>query len=162
MCVNGFIYGAKRFTNVLRQIPISQACPLYPAAHAQWYSLLSYLGTQVAPLTQGSLEQPLCFKNKKRLAELIPWHCILTFLGYFIIRIQLNWEEKLCWLVQTTAINPMLLSHIFKQKVIDHSRKYNNIPWCSLFVTSQFCISIVFSFSWGHFNSQEKLKTMPM
>ena len=25
----------------------------------------------------------------------------------------------------------------------------------------KFCISIVFSFSWGHFNSQEKLKTMP-
>ena len=25
-----------------------------------------------------------------------------------------------------------------------------------------FCISIVFSFSWGHFNSQEKLKTMLM
>ena len=24
------------------------------------------------------------------------------------------------------------------------------------------CISIVFSFSWGHFNSQEKLKTMLM
>ena len=27
---------------------------------------------------------------------------------------------------------------------------------------SKFCISIVFSFSWGHFNSQEKLKTMVM
>ena len=26
----------------------------------------------------------------------------------------------------------------------------------------KFCISIVFSFSWGHFNSQEKLKTMLM
>ena len=26
----------------------------------------------------------------------------------------------------------------------------------------KFCISIVFSFSWGHCNSQEKLKTMPM
>ena len=26
----------------------------------------------------------------------------------------------------------------------------------------KFCISIVFSFSWGHFNSQEKVKTMPM
>ena len=25
-----------------------------------------------------------------------------------------------------------------------------------------FCISIVFSFTWGHFNSQEKLKTMLM
>ena len=26
----------------------------------------------------------------------------------------------------------------------------------------KFCINIVFSFSWGHFNSQEKLKTMLM
>ena len=26
----------------------------------------------------------------------------------------------------------------------------------------KFCISYVFSFSWGHLNSQEKLKTMPM
>ena len=26
----------------------------------------------------------------------------------------------------------------------------------------KFCISIVFSFAWGHFNSQEKVKTMPM
>ena len=36
----------------------------------------------------------------------------------------------------------------------------------NLFVTPKFCISIVFSFSWGHFNSQEysqdKLKTMLM
>ena len=32
-----------------------------------------------------------------------------------------------------------------------------------LFVVSRkFCISIVFSFPWGHFNSQEKLKTMLM
>ena len=29
-------------------------------------------------------------------------------------------------------------------------------------VIPQFCISIVFSFPWGHFNSQEKLKTMLM
>ena len=42
------------------------------------------------------------------------------------------------------------------------SRKYHNIPKCSLFVTLKFCVSIVFSFSWGHFNSQEKLKTMLM
>ena len=45
---------------------------------------------------------------------------------------------------------------------IDHSRKDHNIPWCSLFVTQKFYISIVFNFSWGHFNSQEKLKTMLM
>ena len=31
-----------------------------------------------------------------------------------------------------------------------------------MLVTSKFWISIVFSFSWGHFNSQEKLKTMLM
>ena len=31
-----------------------------------------------------------------------------------------------------------------------------------MFVTPKFCISIVFSFSWGLFNSQEKLKTMLM
>ena len=43
---------------------------------------------------------------------------------------------------------------------IVYSRKYQNIPLCCLFVTPKFCISIVFSFSWGHFNSQEKLKTM--
>ena len=38
--------------------------------------------------------------------------------------------------------------------------RHHNIPWCSLFVTSKFCISIVFSFFSGHFNSQEKLKTI--
>ena len=31
-----------------------------------------------------------------------------------------------------------------------------------MFVAPKFCIRIVFSFSWGHFNSQEKLKTMLM
>ena len=31
-----------------------------------------------------------------------------------------------------------------------------------MFVAPKFCISIVFSFSWGNFNSQEKLKTMLM
>ena len=31
-----------------------------------------------------------------------------------------------------------------------------------MFVTPKFCISIAFSFSWGHFNSKEKLKTMVM
>ena len=30
------------------------------------------------------------------------------------------------------------------------------------FVTPKFCVCIVFSFSWGHFNSQEKLTTMLM
>ena len=37
---------------------------------------------------------------------------------------------------------------------IDHSRKYHNIPKCSLFVTPKFCINIVFSFSRGRLNSQ--------
>ena len=40
---------------------------------------------------------------------------------------------------------------------IDHCRKYHNIPSCSLLVTPKFWISIVYSFSWSHFNSQEKL-----
>ena len=31
-----------------------------------------------------------------------------------------------------------------------------------MLVTPKFCISIVFSFYWSHFNSQEKLKTMLM
>ena len=30
------------------------------------------------------------------------------------------------------------------------------------FVTPKFCVCIVFSFSWGNFNSQEKLTTMLM
>ena len=38
----------------------------------------------------------------------------------------------------------------------------HNIPYCSLFFTPKFGISIVFSFSWGYFNSQEKLKTKLM
>jgi len=46
------------------------------------------------------------------------------------------------------------------QCTIDHSRKYHNIPQCSLFVTPKFCISIVFSFSSNHFNPQEKPKSM--
>ena len=29
-----------------------------------------------------------------------------------------------------------------------------------MFVTAKFCISIVFSFPWGHFISQEKMKTL--
>ena len=45
---------------------------------------------------------------------------------------------------------------------IDHSRKYQNIPQCSLFVTPKFCISIVFIFSWELKWPQEKLKTMLM
>ena len=45
---------------------------------------------------------------------------------------------------------------------IDHSRKYHNIPQCSLFVTPKFCISIVFSFSWELKWPQGKLKTMLM
>ena len=39
-------------------------------------------------------------------------------------------------------------------------RKCHNTPSYSLLVTPKFCISIVFS--WGRFNSQEKLKTMLM
>ena len=47
---------------------------------------------------------------------------------------------------------------------IDHSRKYQkNTTYHNAFCLSpNYCISIVFSFSWGHFNSQEKLKTKLM
>ena len=45
---------------------------------------------------------------------------------------------------------------------IDHSRKYHDIPYSSLFVTPKFCLSIVFSFSWELKWSQEKLKTRLM
>ena len=44
--------------------------------------------------------------------------------------------------------------------IIGHYRKCHNVPYCSQFVPPKFCKIIVFSFSWGHFNSQEKLKTM--
>ena len=54
------------------------------------------------------------------------------------------------------------ISYVSAILVIDHYRKYHNIPQYSLLATPKFCISIVFSFSWGHFNSQEKLKTMLM
>ena len=46
--------------------------------------------------------------------------------------------------------------HLFT--TTERPRKYRDILQCSLFVTPKFCISIVFSFSRGHFNSQEKLK----
>ena len=45
---------------------------------------------------------------------------------------------------------------------IDHSRKYHNIPKCSLFVPPKVCIRIVISFSWQLKWPQEKLKTMLM
>ena len=52
---------------------------------------------------------------------------------------------------------------IHKIQPTDHSRKYHNIPLCSLFISPEFCISIVYSFSWRRiFSSQEKLKTMLM
>ena len=46
--------------------------------------------------------------------------------------------------------------------IIGHFRKYHNIPHCSLFFTSTFCISIVFNFSWELKWPREKLKTMLM
>ena len=47
---------------------------------------------------------------------------------------------------------------------IDHYGKYHSTPYCSLFVTPIVCISIVFTFSWGHFtcNYQNELKIMLM
>ena len=46
--------------------------------------------------------------------------------------------------------------------LLDHSWKYHNTPIMPYVCHPKFCINIVFSFSWGHFNSQEKLKTMLM
>ena len=47
-------------------------------------------------------------------------------------------------------------------KRVDHSKKYHNIPQCSLLVTPKFCISVVFCFSWEFKWHQEKLKLMLM
>ena len=44
--------------------------------------------------------------------------------------------------------------------VVDHYRKYHNKPQCSLFVNRKHCFQ--FLLNWGHFNSQEKLKTRLM
>ena len=49
---------------------------------------------------------------------------------------------------------------LYQSFAIGYYRKYHNITQCSLFVTQKFCISIVFSFSWGHFYSKEKMKTV--
>ena len=52
------------------------------------------------------------------------------------------------------------LHHYFdldlKLTTIENMKAYNN----ALCLSPQICISIVFRFSWDHFNSQEKLKTM--
>ena len=59
-------------------------------------------------------------------------------------------------------VNPGLGYHFPENGSIDHSR--NTITYHNALCLSpkKFYISIVFSFSWGHFNSQEKLKTMLM
>ena len=50
--------------------------------------------------------------------------------------------------------------NLLMANIIGHYRKCHNVPYCSQFVPPKFSKSIVFSFSWGHFNSKEKLKTM--
>ena len=79
------------------------------------------------------------------------------------MRVNLEWG--LLYLVLTKSTHPVKAYKKTQEIVVstpDHSRKYHNIPCYSLLVTSRFCISIVFSFSRGQFNSQEKLKTMRM
>ena len=80
-------------------------------------------------------------------------------------RMRVNLEWGLLYLVLTKSTHPVKAYKKTQEIVVstpDHSRKYHNIPCYSLLVTSRFCISIVFSFSRGQFNSQEKLKTMRM
>ena len=36
---------------------------------------------------------------------------------------------------------------------------FAHLPWYTLFAPQTFCIRIVFNFSWGDYNTQEKLKT---
>ena len=66
-----------------------------------------------------------------------------------------------CWMWEISRNLRMvwLLKQMARYPFIDLNRKYHNIPYHipyhipSLFVTPKFCINIVFSFSWGHFNS---------
>ena len=56
------------------------------------------------------------------------------------------------------CISPQLRKGWKCSVVIGHSGKYHNV----LCLSPKFCISIVFVFSWDHFNSQEKLETILM
>ena len=91
----------------------------------------------------------------------------LIFLRIFLLsfcRMRVNLEWGLLYLVLTKSTHPVKAYKKTQEIVVsttDHSRKYHNIPWYSL-LAPKLCISIVFSFAWGHFNSQEKLKTMRM
>ena len=91
----------------------------------------------------------------------------LIFLRIFLLsfcRMRVNLEWGLLYLVLTKSTHPVKAYKKTQEIVVsttDHSRKYHNIPWYSL-LAPKLCISIVFSFAWGHFNSQEKLKTMCM
>ena len=91
----------------------------------------------------------------------------LIFLRIFLLsfcRMRVNLEWGLLYLVLTKSTHPVKAYKKTQEIVVsttDHSRKYHNIPWYSL-LAAKLYISIVFSFAWGHFNSQEKLKTMRM
>ena len=91
----------------------------------------------------------------------------LIFLRIFLLsfcRMRVNLEWGLLYLVLTKSTHPVKAYKKTQEIVVsttDHSRKYHNIPWYSL-LAPKLCISIVFSFAWGQFNSQEKLKTMRM
>ena len=109
----------------------------------------------------------VCVKTCLKRTLSLPGVCLI-FLRIFLLsfcRMRVNLEWGLLYLVLTKSTHPVKAYKKTQEIVVsttDHSRKYHNIPWYSLLVTSRFCISIVFSFSRGQFNSQEKLKTMRM
>ena len=75
-----------------------------------------------------------CFVSQRKRAFLLP--CAIVWLGILVEVVEL----------EALPTENTITCHVQR----------------SLFVTPKFCISIVFSFSWGHFYSQEKLKTMLM
>ena len=54
----------------------------------------------------------------------------------------------------------VFIPNITTDHAFDLSRKYHNIPQCSLLVTPKFCRIIVFSFSWELNGPKKKLKLM--
>ena len=80
-----------------------------------------------------------CFVSERKRAFLLP--CVIVWLGILVEVVELEALPIICnWLLQ---------------KIPQHNT--------TLFVCPpKFCMSVFFSFSWGHFYSQEKLKTMLM
>ena len=108
-----------------------------------------------------------CSKTMKRRpywgTKTILWELnsfLMQTLSFVPINLHTCWPRE--WKRSILLETALHMSDRAYDAEIDHSRKYHNIPSCSLLVTSKFCISIVFSFSWGHFNSQQKLQTMLM